>query len=84
MSNSRIVVTGIGASALHPLTLADSSAVQVGDGVLAIGSPFGLSETLTTGIVSALDRSITSPSGCRKALIWSRASGSSRGSLWGS
>jgi putative serine protease PepD len=56
-------VTGVAAAKLHPLTLADSDAVAVGDGVLAIGSPFGLSETLTTGIVSALDRSITSPSG---------------------
>ncbi|MCW2986892.1 MAG: hypothetical protein JWR63_4462, partial [Conexibacter sp.] len=56
-------VTQISAAKLHPLTLGDSGAVQVGDGVLAIGSPFGLSETLTTGIVSALDRTITSPSG---------------------
>jgi putative serine protease PepD len=56
-------VTGISATKLHPLTLGDSGGVQVGDGVLAIGSPFGLSETLTTGIVSALDRTITSPSG---------------------
>jgi putative serine protease PepD len=56
-------VSGVAASELHPLTLADSSAVSVGDAVLAIGSPFGLSETLTTGIVSALDRTIQSPSG---------------------
>jgi putative serine protease PepD len=55
-------VSGVSASKLHPLTLGDSGAVAVGDGVLAIGSPFGLSETLTTGIVSALDRTITSPS----------------------
>jgi putative serine protease PepD len=56
-------VTGIAATKLHPLTLGDSGAAQVGDGVLAIGSPFGLAETLTTGIVSGLDRTITSPSG---------------------
>ncbi|HWI73441.1 MAG TPA: trypsin-like peptidase domain-containing protein [Baekduia sp.] len=56
-------VTGVSASKLYPLTLGDSDGVEVGDGVLAIGSPFGLSETLTTGIVSALDRTITSPSG---------------------
>jgi putative serine protease PepD len=56
-------VTGVSAAKLHPLTLADSDDVSVGDGVLAIGSPYGLSETLTTGIVSALDRTITSPSG---------------------
>jgi S1-C subfamily serine protease len=46
-------------SALHPLTLADSSDVQVGDAVVAIGSPFGLSETVTSGIVSAVHRRIT-------------------------
>jgi putative serine protease PepD len=49
------------ASALHPLTLADSGTVQVGDGVVAIGSPFGLAETVTSGIVSAVHRSMSSP-----------------------
>jgi putative serine protease PepD len=48
---------------LTPLTFADSSAVQVGQSVLAIGSPYGLEGTLTTGIVSALDRSIQAPNG---------------------
>jgi len=47
-------------SKLHPLTLGDSSNLQVGDGVVAIGSPFGLDETVTTGIVSALNRDISS------------------------
>ncbi len=49
--------------ALHPLALGDSSKAQVGDPVLAIGNPFGLDRTLTTGVVSALQRQITSPNG---------------------
>lgn len=48
---------------LHPLALGDSSKAQVGDPVLAIGNPFGLDRTLTTGVVSALQRQITSPNG---------------------
>jgi putative serine protease PepD len=51
------------ASVLHPLTLGDSGKVEIGDGVAAIGSPFGLEGTLTTGIVSALHREMTSPNG---------------------
>jgi putative serine protease PepD len=48
-------------SQLFPLTVGDSSKLEVGDGVLAIGSPFGLSETATSGIVSALHRTIDAP-----------------------
>jgi S1-C subfamily serine protease len=48
---------------LHPLKLGDSAKAQVGDPVLAIGNPFGLERTLTTGVVSALQRQITSPNG---------------------
>jgi putative serine protease PepD len=49
------------ASALHPLALGDSSKVEIGDAVVAIGSPEGLQNTLTTGVVSALHRQITAP-----------------------
>ncbi len=48
-------------SVLHPLTVADSSRVQVGDAAIAIGSPFGLEETVTSGIVSALHREMRAP-----------------------
>ncbi len=48
---------------LHPLTLGDSSKAQVGDPVLAIGNPFNLERTLTTGVISALQREITAPNG---------------------
>ena len=44
------------ASELHPLTFADSSSAQVGDDVVAIGSPFSLPETVTSGIVSQTGR----------------------------
>ena len=46
---------------LEPLRLANSSAVAVGDQVLAFGSPFGLEGTVTSGIVSALHREMTAP-----------------------
>jgi putative serine protease PepD len=50
-------------SLLRPLTLADSSKVVVGQSVVAIGSPFGLEGSLTSGIVSALHRQMTAPNG---------------------
>ncbi|HEX4564067.1 MAG TPA: trypsin-like peptidase domain-containing protein [Solirubrobacteraceae bacterium] len=48
---------------LQPLVLGSSSGVQVGDPVYAIGNPFDLERTLTTGVVSALQRQITAPNG---------------------
>jgi putative serine protease PepD len=56
-----IRVQGVSASELHPLQVGDSSAVQVGDSVIAIGSPFGLPNTVTAGIVSAVGRTINAP-----------------------
>jgi len=50
-------------SQLHPLTLGHSSEVEVGDPVVAIGNPFGLDRTVTSGIVSALQRQIQAPNG---------------------
>jgi putative serine protease PepD len=48
-------------SELHPIPFADSALAQVGDPVVAIGSPFSLPETVTAGIVSQTGRSITAP-----------------------
>ena len=48
---------------LHPVQLGDSSEVNVGDPVVAIGNPFGLDRTATAGIVSALQREIKAPNG---------------------
>jgi S1-C subfamily serine protease len=47
----------------RPLQLASSGGLRPGDAAIAIGSPFGLSGTVTTGIISALDREIESPNG---------------------
>ncbi|HMJ00834.1 MAG TPA: trypsin-like peptidase domain-containing protein [Gaiellaceae bacterium] len=49
--------------ALKPLELGNSDTVQVGDSVAAIGNPFGYDRSISAGIVSALQRSLTSPDG---------------------
>ncbi len=56
-----VIKVDVSASELHPLTFASSSDVEVGQSVAAIGSPFGLPETLTSGIISALNRTISAP-----------------------
>jgi S1-C subfamily serine protease len=56
----KIDPTGV---ALHPLALGSSRGLQVGDPTVAIGNPFGLDRTLTTGVVSALQREIKAPNG---------------------
>jgi putative serine protease PepD len=60
----RIDPSGLG---LKPLNLVSSSSVQVGDSVYAVGNPYGLDETLTRGIVSALGREISAPDGAKIA-----------------
>jgi putative serine protease PepD len=60
-SDLAVIKVNAPSSLLHPLSLADSSSVAVGDSVVAIGSPFGLDNTITSGIVSALHRDITAP-----------------------
>ncbi|MEV7806826.1 trypsin-like peptidase domain-containing protein [Microbispora sp. NPDC088329] len=53
------VIQAQGVSGLTPASLGDSDKLQVGDAVLAIGSPLGLEGSVTSGIVSALDRTLT-------------------------
>ncbi|HEU5117013.1 MAG TPA: trypsin-like peptidase domain-containing protein, partial [Isosphaeraceae bacterium] len=48
---------------LHPLALGESTNLLVGQKVLAVGNPFGLERTLTTGIISSLDRSMKAKNG---------------------
>lgn len=59
-SDLAIVKVNAPASDLHPLTMGDSSALKVGQTVVAIGNPFGYDGTMTVGIVSALGRSLGS------------------------
>ena len=51
------------AAELQPIRVGSSQSIRVGQSVFAIGNPFGLDQTLTTGIVSALDREIRSQAG---------------------
>src|SRR4249920_2471271 len=56
-----VLRVGVSANALTPLPLGNSDNVKVGDPVVAIGNPFGLDRTATAGIVSAVQRLISSP-----------------------
>ncbi|PPK88556.1 DegP2 peptidase [Neolewinella xylanilytica] len=51
------------AAELQPIRVGSSQSIRVGQSVFAIGNPFGLDQTLTTGVVSALDREIRSQAG---------------------
>jgi serine protease Do len=55
-----LAVLDIDVEGLRPLELGDSDKVRVGDYVVAVGNPFGLSNTVTAGIVSAMGREVTS------------------------
>src|SRR3954466_16293897 len=62
-ASTDLALLKVDATNLKPLALGDSSTVQVGDPAYAIGNPFGLDRTLTTGVISALQREISSPNG---------------------
>ncbi|MFS8096329.1 trypsin-like peptidase domain-containing protein [Lentzea alba] len=66
-SSDLAVIKASGVSDLTPIKWADSGSVKVGDAVMAIGSPSGLQGTVTTGIVSALDRKVTVPGEGRRS-----------------
>ncbi|MFY1633397.1 S1C family serine protease [Solwaraspora sp. WMMB335] len=72
---SDIAVLRVPASAgLRPLVLAEPGSTQVGEAVLAVGSPLGLSGTVTAGIVSALDRQVRLGNGGRQTAVQTDAS----------
>jgi putative serine protease PepD len=62
-TDTAVIHVDVPASQLHPLTLGNSSAAEPGQTVVAIGSPFSLPETMTAGIVSATNRTITAQNG---------------------
>jgi putative serine protease PepD len=73
-SDLAVIKVSAPSSEIFPLTFADSSKVQIGDGVVAIGSPYGLAGSVTSGIVSAVNRTINSPDNFSIAAIQTDAS----------
>lgn len=59
-SDLAVIKVDVPAEELHPVSLGDSSNLQVGQTVIAIGNPFGLSGTMTVGIISAMGRTLDS------------------------
>jgi 2-alkenal reductase len=57
-SDLAVIKVDAAASAFHPVSMADSTSVKVGQMAIAIGNPFGLEGTMTTGIISAVGRSL--------------------------
>lgn len=62
-SDLAVIKVNSGVTTLQPVVLGNSSTLIVGEAVAAIGNPFGLSDTITAGIVSALGRELEAPGG---------------------
>ena len=62
-TDSAVIHIDVPASQLHPLAIGNSSSVVPGQTVVAIGSPLSYAETMTAGIVSAINRTISAPNG---------------------
>ena len=62
-SDLAVIKVNLQVTTLHPVILGNSSNLTVGEPVAAIGNPFGLSDTITAGIVSALERTMDAPGG---------------------
>lgn len=75
-SSDLALIKAQGVSGLKPATLGDSSTVQVGDQVLAVGSPEGLQGTVTEGIVSYLNRQVTVQSSGSSGFPWEQPNSS--------
>jgi putative serine protease PepD len=75
-SDDLAVIRASGVSGLTPATLGSDAKLQVGDTVLAIGSPLGLEGSVTAGIVSALDRTITLDTSSEQQSPYGRTSAS--------
>jgi putative serine protease PepD len=62
-SDTAVIRVAVAADKLTPIPLADSTTAVPGEGVVAIGSPFGYAESITAGIISAVGRDIAAPNG---------------------
>jgi serine protease Do len=70
-SDLAVVKVDVAADALHPVQLADSTQVKVGELAIAIGNPFGLQNTMTQGIISALGRTLPTEANATGGLTYS-------------